>query len=196
MALDGEWLTYGEAAHRLSTSPDAVRHRVKRGSLQSVTGNDGRPRVWVPDAVRSRPVGAQSGQSAAASDRTAPQSDRGPDASDRIVGFLERQLEHERAEHARQISSQQARHDAETALRISEIQAMHLELVNRITAQAASERAALQERVDAAEIRAEQSAATLTDLINRVLAAIPAPAPSAPWWERWFGLSRRSDIRQ
>ena len=53
----------------------------------------------------------------------------------------------------------------------------------------------LLERVDSAECRAEQSTAALTDLVNRIMTMIPAPAPSPPWWERWFGLSRRSDIR-
>jgi excisionase family DNA binding protein len=55
-------LTLAEAAQVLGTSKDAVRMRVKRGTLRSEKGGDGRVYVWVnvnadadPNAVHSEP---------------------------------------------------------------------------------------------------------------------------------------------
>lgn len=73
---------------------------------------------------------------------------------------------------------------------------VHREMIERMERQHYALVDAWRERADAAECRAETSAAALADLVNRILTMIPVPAPSAPWWERWFGLSRRSDIRQ
>ena len=44
----------------------------------------------------------------------------------------------------------------------------------------------LVERVDAAEVRAEAVSEQLGDLLDRL---------SRPWWSRWFGTSKRSDLR-
>jgi len=44
----------------------------------------------------------------------------------------------------------------------------------------------LVERVDAAEVRAEAISEQLGDLLDRL---------SRPWWSRWFGTSKRSDLR-
>ena len=43
----GVWLRPDEAASRLGTTVEAVRSRIRRGSLQSKRGNDGRVRVLV-----------------------------------------------------------------------------------------------------------------------------------------------------
>ncbi len=85
---------------------------------------------------------------------------------------------------------------AETARRVSERDDLHREHLERCLAQAASERSLLLERVDSAECRAEQATAALNDLVNRILSVIPAPQPAEPWWARWLGGSRRSDLRR
>ena len=47
--LDGQWMTYGEAAVRLGVTPEAVRRRAFRSNWARQPGNDGRTRVRVPD---------------------------------------------------------------------------------------------------------------------------------------------------
>jgi hypothetical protein len=54
--MDGEWLTYAEAAVRLGVTPEAARRRAVRGKWARMPGNDGRARVRVPDDWR--PQGA------------------------------------------------------------------------------------------------------------------------------------------
>jgi len=56
--MDGEWLTYQEAAVRLGVTPEAARRRAIRGKWARMPGNDGRTRVRVPDDWR--PHGAPS----------------------------------------------------------------------------------------------------------------------------------------
>src|SRR5215210_6470468 len=46
----GTRLTQREAAERLGISVEAIRKRVKRGTLQSDKGEDGRRYVYLPDA--------------------------------------------------------------------------------------------------------------------------------------------------
>jgi len=41
----GDWLSYPQAAERLGITQDAVRQRVKRGTLLASRGNDGKPRI-------------------------------------------------------------------------------------------------------------------------------------------------------
>ena len=60
----GTWLRLGEAATRLGTTVDAVRSRIRRGSLEARRGNDGRIRVMVPtgefDQSPPRPNGPEA----------------------------------------------------------------------------------------------------------------------------------------
>jgi hypothetical protein len=49
--MDGQWMTYTEAAARLGVTPEAVRRRAFRSSWARQPGNDGRTRVRVPDDV-------------------------------------------------------------------------------------------------------------------------------------------------
>ena len=64
------WLRLGEAATRLGTTVDAVRSRIRRGSLEARRGNDGRIRVMVPtgelDQAATRPDGAEPDRAQAA----------------------------------------------------------------------------------------------------------------------------------
>ncbi len=50
--MDGEWLTYEQAAVRLGVTPEAARRRAIRGKWARMPGNDGRTRVRVPDDWR------------------------------------------------------------------------------------------------------------------------------------------------
>jgi hypothetical protein len=47
--MEGDWLTYEQAAERLNTTPEAVRQKAIRGRWQRTVGNDKRARVRLPD---------------------------------------------------------------------------------------------------------------------------------------------------
>ena len=49
--MDGEWLTYEQAAERLNVSPEAIRQRVIRHRWPRTAGNDGKARIRLPDDV-------------------------------------------------------------------------------------------------------------------------------------------------
>ncbi len=54
--MDGEWLTYAEAAVRLGVTPEAARRLAIRGRWQRMPGNDGRMCVRLPGPWRVPPV--------------------------------------------------------------------------------------------------------------------------------------------
>lgn len=165
------WLPITEAAIELGLSREALRGKVKRRTIRSRKGNDGKVLVLVDD----RPT--------CDDDRpTVPQVQ--PDRPWDVPG-----------------TSQVATVPGEPVVPLSQAMAMvaerdalHREYIDRCLALAASERSLLLERIDGAECRAEQATAALNDLVERVLAMVPAPQP-ASWWERWFGVSRRSNLR-
>jgi len=47
--MEGDWLTYEQAAERLNTTVEAVRLRALRGRWQKTIGNDKRPRIRLPE---------------------------------------------------------------------------------------------------------------------------------------------------
>jgi hypothetical protein len=49
--MDGDWLSYREAAERLGVTAENVRHRAIRGRWPRMRGNDGRARVQIPDTL-------------------------------------------------------------------------------------------------------------------------------------------------
>ena len=91
------------------------------------------------------------------------------------------------------------------AAELTRISSLHLDLVGRLQAQAATERSLFLERVDAAELRAEaaEARATAVDeklhqvldrLLDRQTVPTSIPEPTRSWWARWFGHSKRSDL--
>jgi excisionase family DNA binding protein len=81
-------LTVQEAAEVLGTSVDAVRMRVRRGSLQSEKDPDGRVYVWVDEDSSETKPGLDSEPSMLIS------------AKDETIYILTQQLEAERQAHA------------------------------------------------------------------------------------------------
>lgn len=59
--MEGDWLTYAEAAERLDTTPEGVRQRAIRKRWQRTVGNDGLARVRLPDGWPN-PVRTPSGR--------------------------------------------------------------------------------------------------------------------------------------
>lgn len=49
LEMDGQWVTYAEAAARLGVSIEAVRQRAIRNKWARMLGNDKRARVCLPD---------------------------------------------------------------------------------------------------------------------------------------------------
>jgi hypothetical protein len=47
--VEGEWLTYEQAAERLNVSPEAIRQKAIRGRWRRTIGNDKRALVQLPD---------------------------------------------------------------------------------------------------------------------------------------------------
>lgn len=80
----GRWVTQQEAAQQLGISTEAVRMRVRRGSLESSKDYQGRVVVWV---VSDRTQSAQE---------TAQQPGGLVEALEARIESLERSLEHER----------------------------------------------------------------------------------------------------
>ena len=73
-----QWLTLAEAAEVLGLSKDGVRMRVRRGTLRSEKGEDGRVYVFVADLD---------------ADRDAPESQAGVEGSRELVEALRAQVE-------------------------------------------------------------------------------------------------------
>ena len=174
----GRWLTLIDAAVELNTTSEAVRKRAKRGSLQVSRDNQGRLLVWVDAKVDAGGDGVPGDGVPVKSGHVVPGVDL---RVDDLVSELRRRIE----DRDQQIAQLRADFDAERRRHEGEVE--------RLVGQFHAERSFWTERADAAECRAEQSTAALSDLVNRIMTMIPAPAPS--WWERWFGVSRRSDIR-
>jgi hypothetical protein len=123
-----------------------------------------------------------------------------------LVAVLE---QHQEALASAQNQVEQVRHDmaeaiaserAETARRLADRDTLHLDTLGRLLAQAAIERSLWLERVDAAEVRAERVEQRLDQVMDVLLSERrPRVEPEVdhervPWWRRWLGVSKRSDI--
>ena len=191
-AMTEDWLSISDAAIRLNVSEKAIRSRVKRHTLRCRKGNDGRLMVCLSDGPIDRSMDLDRSKTGLGPDR----SIEGPLSSNQTMVPLSVMID------------QQSRHDAEMAHRITEIQTIHLNLVNRLQAQTAMERSLWLERVDAAELRAERVEQRLDQVLDKLLTnqhqAIntvldpvgqPSEADKEPFWRRLFGGSKRSKIR-
>ena len=179
---DGEWLSLGDAARRLGTTPDAIRQRIRRNRVLARRGNDGRPRVFVESGPTEQ-VEQASEQSSVIPNRTASEHTE-HDVSP-LVAELRDQIERMRAdttEHQTRHDAEMAQERAETARRLTERDSLHLDTLGRLQAQAALERSLWLERVDAAELRAERVEQQLDQVLVELLGE-----RRRPWWRRLFG---------
>ena len=93
-----EQLTLIEAGQALGISPDAVRMRIKRGSLQGEKGEDGRWLVWV-DAEQAAAERAVEREPGAAGERDLErEGELSAEALQARIGILEERLEELRQE--------------------------------------------------------------------------------------------------
>lgn len=204
---NGRWAHLKDAAEALGSTVTAVRKRAKRGGLQLSRDNSGRLLVWIDEISTGGHPGSQGSQMVPDGQLPiVPNGDVGKSAQGAHPGHLTSKptasqisgemvpvsvhreaVERLRADMAEAIVAERA----ETARRISEIQTIHLDLVNRLQAQGALERSLWLERVDAAEVRAERVEQRLNDIVDHLLQRHP---DREPWWKRWFGSSSRSEI--
>ncbi len=174
------WLSVSGAAKRLGVSRQAIQNRIKRGTLETRRNNRGELVVLCPatGGATLQTAVAQQTVSATVAPDPPPAARQGvggePDsqpasAYHQLIETLHGALERQERQHRDQLADRD-RH--------------HREAVEF-----------WKERCDSAECRAEQATAALNDLVNRILSVIPAPQSAEPWWARWLGGSRRSDIR-
>lgn len=92
-----------DAARQLGTTPDAVRQRIKRGTLRGVKGNDGRMRVYLdPDQTRLDATDQQPTTDRPNAQLDDRPDDRTPTDQTELVTELRRQVERLEAELRRQ----------------------------------------------------------------------------------------------
>ena len=176
------WLTYQEAANHFGISVNAVTLRVKRGKLLASRGNDGRPKVCVRLSNDLSEPSIRVSKDLSTSDRTDVRQTE-------PIANVEPMMS---VSQAMALVSEER---AEATRRITEIQTMHLDLVNRLQAQGALERSIWMERVDAAELRAERVEQRLDEVVDHLLKQQPDNPPE-PWWRRWLGASVKTRLRR
>jgi|GEM_PF-5833751 len=193
-------LTIQQAAQRLGVSVDTVRRRLHSGALRGQRDNTGQWRVAlasgdvempmheVPSAVHRQPM--QEAPEARQSPQDNPEAvplalhqetiEAIQRTSSAALAAIQEQVEHLRSDitHER----------AQAARQLAERDALHLDAIGRMQAQTAVERSLWLERVDAAELRAERVEQRLDQVLDVLL------TERWPWWERWFGHSKRSDL--
>ena len=188
---DHDWVTVSEAATRLGMTKDGVRKRIERGKITATRDNTGQLRVSLSSSTLStvvRPVVMSQTPLSAVPMPQNPGDDKMIPAV--VLEVVERERERERADHARQLADRDN---------------LHLGHIERLMAQAAAERSLFLERVDAAELRAEAAEARaaavdeklhqiFSRLLERPLSAGSGAEPARPWWARWFGQTKQSDL--
>ncbi len=164
-------LTVQEAAEALGTSVDAVRMRIRRGSLESEKQPDGRVYVWL------------NGDSS----ETKPRLDGEPDAlisaKNETIRVLSEQLEAEREARRRAdtIIAQLTQANAALAARVPELEAPREPPEVPETVEEAPEGAEPRSAAGGAQEGTEHQASTLRDWTADV------HQERRPWWRRVFG---------
>ena len=175
-----QWLLITEAAKRLGISENAVRLRVSRGTLLASRDNRNHVRVSIPetsDIVAKMVVATMSPDTPTTNAVSVP------------LEAVQAMLAAERDRSDTTITQERT----ETARRLAERDSLHLDTLGRLQAQAALERSLWLERIDAAELRAERVEQRLDQVLDQLLQRQPEPSRT-PWWRRWFGKVKRTDL--
>ena len=196
------FMTYAEIAERFGITKDAARMLAKRRGWRKKEANSprGQVRFEVPADDRQREPAPPMVNMVNMGNIHEQDRDRSRTRSYHVHGdvHLPSDLITYSA-HREMVENIRTDHAAE----IARVQSLHLDLIGRIQAQAAGERAIFMERVDGAEIRAESAEARavaveekLHQVLDRLLERQVGPAPDGlSWWARWFGATKRSNIR-
>jgi DNA repair exonuclease SbcCD ATPase subunit len=175
--MEGDWLTYEQAAERLNTTPEAVRQKAIRGRWQRTIGNDKKARVRFPDGW---PDAVQTGNEQANRRGVRTPFGRASDASlikalDEHVATLKEQLaaaEGKANEEANALREHNATLKAELDHRGAEIDTLKGQL------------AGAEGRAAAESAKTAQAIAAFESLAQRLEAMAEA---RRPWWRRLVG---------
>jgi hypothetical protein len=161
--MDGQWMTYTEAAARLGVTPEAVRRRAFRSNWARQPGNDGRSRVRVPeDAPVTRSPAAR------------PDTPALVLALEAHIATLKTDIERLTAELAGERTARQAEQDQLAAERAARQEQHQDQLAAERTARqtdqehAAARQADQEQQLAAARAAADRATAELVELARRL----------------------------
>lgn len=182
-----QWHPIGAAAKLLGVSTQAIRARMKRGTIESRKNNRGKLTVLVtgadinnaPDALPNETPTLATAMVTSTIAKSVPADDSA------MVHELRRQVDKMQT----MMTDLQSRHDAEIARRLAERDTLHSDALGRLQTQASLERALWIERIDSAEMRAERVEEKLDMVLDELL------AERRSWLSRWFGSSKQSTLR-
>lgn len=176
---DPGWQLIADAAQGLGISKEALRSKVKRGTIRSMKGNDGLLRVLIdPGPPLDRP------RAALGQNRPTPDQPEQAPSQAELVADLQAQgaaLAAKLAATEQRLADTEAHAAARLQDRDAELERLrhdHQGEVNRLRADHAI--ALDQVRAEAERLRADHQAelARLQQVIDRL---------TAPWWRKWFG---------
>ena len=169
--MSDEWLSYAEAAERLSTTVEAVRLRALRGRWQKTIGNDKRPRIRLPDGW------SNDGRTAVERRERKSKSD-GRTANERTVDSA---LLHALEAHNATLKADVERLEALLAAAEARAERQAAAFAER-DAQHADDLVDERAKTEAERAKADKALAEFSALADR-LAAL-AEERSRPWWRR------------
>lgn len=189
--LDGEWLSYPEAAKRLQITEDAIHQSVRADRMRERRGLDGRPVVWVgrhtvsalqgpstPEGGGTLIVPAQSGPTqasppgngqAGAALPAAPKEDAQPVPTAKAEGDTAPEPHAEPATADPSVAAAIGALQAAFRDDLARVESRYQEEIRRLQELHHTQVGLLLERVDAAEIRAE----SLQDVVDKLSQAVP-----------------------
>ena len=190
-----QWMTYSQIAERLGVTPDAIRHRSRKEGWQRQEGNDGKIRVLIDPEFLSETPARSSADSDPESDRNyGRDSDREvrrlEDQSQMLLRLIDRQLEridHQRAEHQKELARQRADYAADQERLIKERDAAQVEAQKARDATDKAKAEQLQMALEFSEkyVELHGDRARLQADVDRLTAELEQVR--RPWWWRLVG---------
>ena len=190
-----QWMTYSQIAERLGVTPDAIRHRSRKEGWQRQEGNDGKIRVLIDPEFLSETPARSSADSYPESDRNyGRDSDREvrrlEDQSQMLLRLIDRQLEridHQRAEHQKELARQRADYAADQERLIKERDAAQVEAQKARDATDKAKAEQLQMALEFSEkyVELHGDRARLQADVDRLTAELEQAR--RPWWWRLVG---------
>ena len=163
-----EWLIIPEAAKRLGVTPQAIRKRIKRGTMQALRNNRGQEIVQIPVAVDGSQEPEEPPEPAGQLAETVRPQPR-PTTVRTVATDRDREIDRLQAAHAAHVATLERQLAAITAQSEREIE--------RLCGQFAAERSFWTERSDAAEMRAEATERLLFEALGTLERAIRPVQP-------------------